>query len=86
MQGVGDLEDQRAVGFSRKNTVCETGLVVNNKEIGTTAIVTGYLVGTTTGPDGTATQVRNQRTGVLIKQGGQWKEVHRHLSPVRLPQ
>jgi ketosteroid isomerase-like protein len=43
------------------------------KVYGTTAIVTGYLVGTATSPDGTATQVRSQRTEVLIKQGGQWK-------------
>ncbi len=52
------------------------------KVYGTTAVVTGYMVGTTTSPDGTVTQVRNQRTEVLIKQGGQWKSVHTHRSPL----
>ncbi len=52
---------------------------------GNAAVVTGYLVGPSTAADGTVTQVRQQRTGVLIKQGGQWKEVHRHSSPL-LPQ
>ncbi len=50
------------------------------KIYGTTAIVTGYLVGTASGPDGVANQVRSQRTEVLIKQGGQWKAVHNHRS------
>ncbi len=49
---------------------------------GNTAVVTGYLTGTNTAPDGTVTQTRERRTGVLIKQGGQWKEVHRHASPL----
>ncbi len=49
---------------------------------GTTAIVTGYLMGTSTAADGTVTQVRSQRTEVLIKQGGQWKSVHNHRSPL----
>ncbi len=49
---------------------------------GNAAVVTGYLTGTNTAPDGTVIQTREQRTGVLIKQGGQWKEVHRHASPL----
>jgi len=47
---------------------------------GNAAVVTGYLMGTDTAPDGTVSQSRQQRTGVWIKQGGQWKEVHRHAS------
>ena len=50
------------------------------KVYGNAAVVTGYMLGTTTGPDGTVNQQRQQRTGVWIKQGGQWKEVHRHSS------
>ncbi len=53
---------------------------------GNTAVTTGYGVGTTTLPDGTTVQVAYQRTSVLIKQGGQWKEVHQHRSPLRGPQ
>ncbi len=47
---------------------------------GNTAVVTGYLMGTNTTPDGTVLQSRQQRTGVWVKQGGQWKEVHRHAA------
>ena len=51
-----------------------------------TAVATSYGVGRITRPDGTTGQVNNRITAVLIKQGGQWKVVHQHLSPVRLPQ
>ena len=47
------------------------------------AIVTGYVVGTTTSPDGTVTSINNRRTTVLIKQQGQWKEIHVHNSPLK---
>ena len=52
---------------------------------GNAAVVTGYLTGKNTAPDGTVNQQRQQRTGVWIKQAGQWREVHRHSSPL-LPQ
>ncbi len=51
-----------------------------------TAVATSYGVGTVTQPNGTTVRVNNRLTTVWVKQGGQWKEVHRHLSPVRLPQ
>jgi len=51
-----------------------------------TAVATSYGVGRITRPDGTTGQVNNRITAVLIKQGGQWKVVHQHLSPVVLPQ
>jgi len=47
---------------------------------GNAAVVTGYLTGTNTASDGTVVQSRQQRTGVWIKQGGQWREVHRHAA------
>ncbi len=53
---------------------------------GNTAVATNYGVGRITFPDGTTGQPNNRITAVLIKQGDQWKVVHRHLSPVRLPQ
>jgi len=53
---------------------------------GDTAVTTSYGVGTITPPNGTTFQVNNRITRVWIKQGGQWKQVHQHLSPVRLPQ
>ncbi|MCH8016053.1 MAG: lipocalin-like domain-containing protein [Acidobacteria bacterium] len=60
-------------------------LQMRNLEVqiyGNVAIATGYLLGSTTAPDGTTQRTSQQRTGVLIKQGGQWKEVHRHNSPL----
>ncbi len=51
-----------------------------------TAVATNYGVGRITRPDGTTGQVNNRITAVLIKQGGQWKIVHQHLSPMVLPQ
>ncbi len=54
------------------------------KVYGNAAVVTGYLTGTDTAPDGTVIQTREQRTGVLIKQGGQWREAHRHNSPLTI--
>ncbi len=52
------------------------------KVYGNAAVVAGYNVGTRTLPGATAEQVREQRTEVWIKQGGQWKQVHRHQSPL----
>ncbi len=54
------------------------------KVYGNTAIATSYVVGTTTNADGITNQANQQRTAVLIKQGGQWKEVHQHRSLLRI--
>ena len=51
-----------------------------------TAVATSYAVGTITRPNGTTGQVNIRITMVWVKQGGQWKVVHRHHSPLRLPQ
>ncbi len=53
---------------------------------GNTAVSTRYGVGPIAFPDGTTTQTNNRITTVWVKQGGQWKVVHQHLSPLRLPQ
>ncbi len=50
------------------------------KIYGDVAVTTGYVIGTRTLPDGTTERVANRRTAVLIKRGGQWKEVHVHVS------
>ncbi len=49
---------------------------------GDTAVTTSYGVGRLTFPDGTTIQVNNRITRVWIKQGGQWKAVHNHRSPL----
>ena len=51
-----------------------------------TAVMTSYEVGTITLPNGNTVRPNNRITTVLIKQGGQWKIAHVHLSPVVLPQ
>ncbi len=56
------------------------------KVYGETALVTGYVVGSQTFPNGTTQQISLRRSAVWLKQGGQWKEIHAHLSPMRLPQ
>jgi len=45
MQRVGNLQNQGAVGFSRKDTVGKTGLIVNDKKIvnGAEDVVEAYL-------------------------------------------
>ncbi len=58
---------------------------VDVEVFGDIAITTGYVVGSSTSPDGTTNQVMMRRTGVVIKRDGQWKELHNHLSPVVTP-
>jgi len=82
------LEEQRNNFQATVDAGQKRNLQVRHIEVkiyGNAAVVTGYLTGTNTTPDGTVNQLRQQRTGVWIKQGGQWKEVHRHSSPL-LPQ
>ena len=50
------------------------------KVYGNAAVVTGYVVGTLTQPDGTVQQVNNRRTAVLVKEEGRWREAHAHNS------
>ncbi len=53
---------------------------------GDTAVTTNYGVGTITQPDGTVNPDNLRITRVWVKQGGQWKQVHQHFSPMVLPQ
>ncbi len=71
-----DIQVQTDAGWKRDYRIQHLEVRV----YGNAAVVTGYMTGTLTVPDGTVIQQRQQRTGVWIKQGGQWKEVHRHGS------
>ncbi len=53
---------------------------------GDTAVTTNYGMGTVTQPDGTVNPSNNRISRVWVKQGGQWKQVHQHFSPMVLPQ
>ncbi|MFQ5866094.1 MAG: YybH family protein [bacterium] len=85
LESYDSLEDQK----NNLKALFDSGVKVNFqlrhlevKVYGNAAIVTGYMVGTVTSPDGTIQQVTNRRTAVLIKQAGQWREVHLHTSPL----
>ncbi len=71
-----DIQVQTDAGWKRDYRIQHLEV----KVYGNAAVVTGYMTGTLTVPDGTVIQQRQQRTGVWIKQGGQWKEAHRHAS------
>jgi len=86
----GSLEEQRKARQAEFDAGLKYNLQARHIDArvygNSTAVVTNYGVGRVTFPDGTTVQPNNRITVVLIKQGGQWKVVHRHLSPVRLPQ
>jgi hypothetical protein len=48
------------------------------------AVVTAYLTGRETASDGTIRQRTLRASSMWIKQGGQWKEVHDHLSDLQV--
>jgi len=78
------LEEQRNSFQAAYDAGQRLNLQVRHLDVrvyGNAAIVTAYVVGTITTPDGTTIQSRDQRSGMWIKQGGQWKEAHRHNSP-----
>lgn len=79
------LEEQRRRFQASLDAGLKRNLQLRHLEVrvyGNTAVTTAYVVGTTSLPDGTINQLRTQRSAVLVKQGGQWKEVHQHRSPL----
>ncbi len=70
------LEEQRSRFQGNINSGVQFNLQIRHLDVrvyGNAAIVTGYTV---------AGNTANQRTSVWIKQGGQWKQAHRHTSPL----
>jgi ketosteroid isomerase-like protein len=51
---------------------------------GNTAIATGYNEGTVTQPDGEVTEEISRFSEIWIKEGGSWKRVHIHSSPLEI--
>ena len=83
------LEEQRNSAQATIDAGVKFNVQLRHPEVevyGNVAVVTGYLVGTITSPDGTTRPTANRRTVVLIKQGGQWKAVHGHSSLLSGPQ
>lgn len=80
------LQEQRAI----RQTALDGGIRYNLRPLHSdvrvygnlTAVATRYGVGTITQADGTTRQVNNRITDVWVKQGEQWKLVHRHVSPL----
>ncbi len=84
-----DLENQKNNLQAQLDAGVKFNVQIRHPEVevyGNVAVVTGYTVGTITSPDGTTRPIANRRTVVLIKQAGQWRAVHGHSSPMRLPQ
>ena len=89
LQRSNSLEEQRKnlqAGFDAGLKLNVQSRHVEVSLYGNTAVSTRYGVGTVTQPNGTVVQLNNRITTVWVKQGGQWKIAHMHLSPVRLPQ
>ncbi len=87
MSQVHSLEDQRTGFQASVDSGLKRNLQLRHLQVkiyGNTAVATSYVVGNTTTGDGITNPVRMQRTAVLIKQGGQWKEVHQHRSPLSI--
>ncbi len=84
------LEEQRKNRQAARDAGLRLNLQDRHIEVSiygnSTAVATSYRVGSVTFPDGSTAQPNNRITTVLIKQGGQWKIAHVHISPVRLPQ
>ena len=83
------LEEQKKAFKASVDAGVKRNYQLRNLEVkvyGNTAVVTSYLVGTRTAPNGDIARWTDRRTGVLVKQGGEWREVHLHQSPIRLPQ
>jgi ketosteroid isomerase-like protein len=83
------IQEQRSALGAEARAGIKRNYQITHMEVevyGDTAVVTGYLTGTRTQPNGNTIVMRDRRTGVFVKQGGQWKEVHHHQSPVRGPQ
>ncbi len=85
-----DSAEERRNSFQAlRDTGFKLNVQLRNVEVsvyGDTAVTTSYGVGTVIQPDGSVNPTNNRITRVWIKQGGQWKQVHNHISPVRLPQ
>ena len=89
LQRSDSLEEQRKSQQAAVDAGVKLNVQSRHVEVslyGNTAVSTRYGVGTVTQPNGTVVQLNNRITAVLIKQGGQWKVVHQHISPVVLPQ
>jgi len=79
----GSLEEQEQNRKAEFDAGLKYNLRARHRDIrvyGNTAVVTLYGVGTV----GNNTQVNNRITRVWGKQGGQWKMVHAHLSPLTI--
>ncbi len=83
------LEEQKKAFQASVDAGVKRNYQLRNMEVkvyGNTAVVTSYLVGTRTAPNGDLFRWTDRRTGVWVKQGGTWREAHMHQSPIRLPQ
>ena len=81
------LDAGRASNPGRSSVRAFSGVQVRHLEARVygrlSAVVTAYLTGRETASDGTSSQRTLRASSMWIKQGGQWKEVHDHMSDLQ---
>ena len=83
------LEERRKIQQAEFDSGVKYNVQSRHLEIsvyGDTAVTTNYGAGRITQPDGTVNPLNIRITRIWVKQGGQWKQVHQHFSPMVLPQ
>ena len=84
------LEEQRKSQQAARDAGLKLNLQDRHIEVSvygnSTAVATSYKMGNITFPGGRTSRPNSRITWVLIKQGGQWKIAHMHISPVVIPQ
>jgi len=82
------LDAGRAANPGRSSVRAFSGVQVRHLEARIygrlSAVVTAYLTGREMASDGTSRQRTLRSSSMWIKQGDQWKEVHDHLSDLRV--
>ncbi len=82
---ISSLEEQKAALEADVRAGVKRNYQITHMEVrvyGNAAVVTGYMTGTRTAPNGTVSLRSVRRTGVFVILGGQLKEVHHHQSPL----
>ena len=84
----GSLDEQKNQIQNSVNNGSVWNLQLRDIEVnvyGNTAVLSCYAVGNILRGNGNRVSVTDRVSVTMVKQGGQWKEVHQHFSPLRIP-
>ena len=84
----GSLDEQKNQIQTSVDNGSKWNLQLRDVEVnvyGSTAVLSCYVVGNILRGNGNRVSVTDRFSVTMIKQGGQWKEVHQHFSPLRIP-